>query len=90
LFCGSVRREDGLFENIYGYHDVKRLFRMALECSHDCSILLTGHPATAKTLFLLSLMKLKSSHSIDCSNATRSDVVDFVFEDEETKASSPG
>jgi hypothetical protein len=35
-------------------------------------------------------MKLKSSHSIDCSNATRSDVVDFVFEDEETKASSPG
>jgi hypothetical protein len=80
LFCSSVRREDRLFENIYGYDDVKRLFRMALESDHRCSILLTGPPASAKTLFLQSLMKLKSSHFIDCSNATKSGVVDYVFD----------
>ena len=79
LFCNSVRREDCLFENIYGYDDVKRLFRMALESSHDCSILLTGPPASAKTLFLQSLMKQKDSHFIDCSNASKSGVVDYVF-----------
>src|SRR5918996_4834195 len=80
LFHRSVRRDDWLFENIYGYDDVKRLFRMALESIHNCSILLTGPPASAKTLFLQSLMKLKDSHFIDCSNTTKSGVVDYVFD----------
>src|SRR5215204_3875153 len=53
---------------------------MALESNHTCSILLTGPPASAKTLFLQSLMKLKDSYFIDCSNATKSGIVDYVFE----------
>jgi holliday junction DNA helicase RuvB len=80
LFCSSVRREDWLFKNIYGCDDVKRLFILALEANHNSSILLTGPPASAKTLFLQSLMKLKSSHFIDCSNATKSGVVDYIFD----------
>ena len=48
-----------------------RLFGMALESDHSCHVLLTGPPASAKTLFLQSLMKLKDSHFIDCSNATK-------------------
>src|SRR5918998_1508374 len=80
LFHSSVRREDWLFGKIYGYDDVKRLFRMALESNHSCHALLTGPPASAKTLFLQSLMKLKDSHFIDCSNATRSGIVDYVFD----------
>jgi Holliday junction DNA helicase RuvB len=80
LFSHQARRGDSLFDNIYGYDDVKRLFRMALESNHNSSILLTGPPASAKTLFLQSLMKLKDSHFIDCSNATKSGVIDFVFQ----------
>src|SRR5918998_1998093 len=80
LFHSSVRREDWLFGKIYGYDDVKRLFRMALESNHSCHALLTGPPASAKTLFLQSLMKLKDSHFIDCSNATKSGVIDYIFE----------
>jgi Holliday junction DNA helicase RuvB len=80
LFSRSVRREDWLFENIYGYDDVKRLFRMSLESDHECSILLTGPPASAKTLFLQSLMKLRDSHFVDCSSASKSGIVDYVFE----------
>ena len=53
---------------------------MALESDHTCSILLTGPPASAKTLFLQSLMKLKDSYFIDCSNATKSGIVDYIFE----------
>lgn len=53
---------------------------MALESNQDCSILVIGPPASAKTLFLQSLMKLKDSHFIDCSNASKSGVVDYVFE----------
>jgi hypothetical protein len=44
--------EDRLFENIYSYDKVKRLFTMALESIHPTSILLSGPPASAKTLFL--------------------------------------
>src|ERR671922_610341 len=80
LFSPQVKREDRFFADIYGYDNIKKLFRMALESSHTCSILLTGPPASAKTLFLQSLMKLKDSYFIDCSNATKSGIVDYVFE----------
>jgi Holliday junction DNA helicase RuvB len=80
LFSRSARREDWFFENIYGCDDVKRLLRMAVEANHNCPILLTGPPASAKTLFLQSLMKLKDSHFIDCSSASKSGIVDYVFE----------
>jgi Holliday junction DNA helicase RuvB len=74
------REEDKLFEDIYGCGDIKKLFKMALASNHTCSILLTGPPASAKTLFLQSLMNLKDSYFIDCSNATKSGIVDYVFE----------
>jgi len=80
LFSHSVRKEDKLFVDIYGCDDIKKLFRMALESDHTCSILLTGTPASAKTLFLQSLMKLKDSHFIDCSSASKSGLVDYVFQ----------
>jgi holliday junction DNA helicase RuvB len=80
LFSPLVKREDKLFADIYGCDDIKKLFRMALESSHTCFILLIGHPASAKTLFLQSLMKLKDSYFIDCSNATKSGIVDYIFE----------
>src|SRR5918912_4050023 len=80
LFSPSDKREDKLFADIYGCDDIKKLFRMALESIHTCSILLTGPPASAKTLFLQSLLKLKDSYFIDCSNATKSGIVDYVFE----------
>jgi holliday junction DNA helicase RuvB len=53
---------------------------MALESNHTCSILLRGPPASAKTLFLQSLTKLMDSYFIDCGNATKSGIVDYVFE----------
>ena len=80
LFSHSDRREDKLFADVYGCHDIKKLFRLSLESNHTCSILLTGPPTSAKTLFLQSLMKLKDSYFIDCSNATKSGIVDYVFE----------
>jgi holliday junction DNA helicase RuvB len=70
-----------LFDDIYGYDNIKRLFRMALESSHGtCSVLLSGPPASAKTLFLQCLIKLNNSYFIDCSNATKSGVVDCIFD----------
>jgi hypothetical protein len=48
-----------LFDDIYGYDNIKRLFRMALDTTiHPTFILLSGPPASAKTLFLQSLIKV--------------------------------
>ena len=65
LFSHSVKGEDKFFGNIYGCDDIKKLFKMALDSKDASSILLTGPPASAKTLFLQSLMKLKDSHFIE-------------------------
>jgi Holliday junction DNA helicase RuvB len=79
LFSHSVKGEDKFFGNIYGCDDIKKLFKMALDSKDASSILLTGPPASAKTLFLQCLMKLKESHFIDCSSASKSGIVDYVF-----------
>jgi holliday junction DNA helicase RuvB len=79
LFSHRVKREDRLFVNVYGCEDIKRLFGMTLASNDSCSILLTGSPASAKTLFLQCLMKLRDSHFIDCSSASKSGIVDYIF-----------
>ncbi|HEY9386447.1 MAG TPA: hypothetical protein VIP70_05370 [Nitrososphaeraceae archaeon] len=54
---------------------------MALESPHHTSILLSGPPASsAKTLFVQCLMKLHNFYFIDCSNATKSRVIDYIFD----------
>jgi Holliday junction DNA helicase RuvB len=79
-FTQYHHQRKGLFDDIYGYDNIKRLFRMALESTYPYSILLSGPPASAKTLFLQCLMKLHNSYFIDCSNATKSGVVDCIFD----------
>jgi replication-associated recombination protein RarA len=80
LLFRQAGRYDGLFRNIYGCDNIKRLLMMTLESNHASSILLAGPPASAKTLFLQSLMKLKDSHFIDCNGATKSGIVDYIFD----------
>src|SRR5438093_7444364 len=59
-------KTDPLFKDIIGYNDVKRLFRMGLDSDEQSHILLSGPPASAKTMFLESLRKLKSSYFSSC------------------------
>jgi Holliday junction DNA helicase RuvB len=80
LFSRPVHRDDKLFTDNYGCDAIKKLFGMALESNDTCSILLTGPPSSAKTLFLQCLMKLKDSHFIDCSSASKSGIVEYIFE----------
>jgi hypothetical protein len=58
-------RTSPLFNGIIGYNDVKRLCRMALDSDEQTHILLSGPPASAKTMFLESLSKLKGSYFVD-------------------------
>jgi len=74
-------REDRPFELIVGYDDIKRLFRMALESESRTHILLVGPPASAKTMFLTSLLQfLEKAYFIDGGNSTKAGVIDYLFE----------
>jgi len=74
-------RNEGLFEEIVGYDHIKKLFRMALDSESRAHILLAGPPASAKTMFLTSLLHfLKNVYFIDGGNSTKAGVIQYLFE----------
>ena len=44
--------KDRIFEDVVGYDDIKKVFRMALKADEPIHVLLVGPPASAKTIFL--------------------------------------
>jgi holliday junction DNA helicase RuvB len=68
-----------LFNDIIGYDDIKRLFRLALDSDEQTHILVSGPPASAKTMFLESLRKLKTSYFVDGAGTTKSGLIDCLF-----------
>jgi Holliday junction DNA helicase RuvB len=75
----TIQRK-GLFEEIIGYGHIKRLFTMALESDSPVHILLVGPPASAKTMFLTSLMRhLKHSYFADDGNSSKAGMVDYLL-----------
>lgn len=80
LLFAKVRSTDSFFQDIVGHVDVKKLFRMSLDSKEPVSILLSGPPASAKTMFLESLMKLDRSYFIDGGNTSKAGMIDYIFE----------
>src|SRR5262249_51953890 len=73
--------DNGPFEDIVGYEDIKQLFRMALESGSRTHILLLGPPASAKTIFLTSLLHfLKNAYFVGGGNTTGAGMIDYLFE----------
>ena len=70
-----------LFNNIVGYNDVKKLFRMSLSSEKPVHVLLVGPPASAKTLFMLECFKLERSFFTLGSHSTKSGMIDYLFKD---------
>jgi Holliday junction DNA helicase RuvB len=70
---------DQLFNNIVGYNDVKKLFRLSLSSERPVHILLVGPPASAKTLFMLDCIKLERSFFTLGSHSTKSGMIDYLF-----------
>ena len=74
--------KDELFEDIIGYDDIKRLFRMAINADDPVHILLIGPPASAKTVFMRTLTKLQNSYFTDGGNSTKAGMIDYIFNNE--------
>jgi DNA replicative helicase MCM subunit Mcm2 (Cdc46/Mcm family) len=69
-----------LFDDIYGFQDVKDLFEMAIHAERPVHLLLCGPPASAKSLFMRSLTKLEWSYYVVGSSSTKSGIFDYMFE----------
>jgi MoxR-like ATPase len=69
-----------LFEEIWGFSDIKLLFRRAITSEKQIHILLVGPPASAKSLFVQNLMKLEDSFFTLGSQSTKAGMIEALFE----------
>jgi len=68
-----------LFDSIVGYPDVKTLIRYALEAEKPAHLLLSGPPASAKTMFLLELRRLPYSYYALATTLTAAGLTGILF-----------
>jgi replication-associated recombination protein RarA len=73
-------QNESYFVEIIGYDHIKRLFRNVLDSDSAIHVLLVGRPASAKTMFLTSLMQLKNSYFADGTNSTKAGMIDYILE----------
>ena len=74
-------KEDNFFEYIIGYQDVKRFLRMSINTEEPVHILLIGPPASAKTMFIKSMMmKLNNLYFTDGGNTTKAGMLEYIFD----------
>ena len=83
ILLSKITKTDNnrLFEELIGYDHIKSLFRMALESDLAIHILLVGPPASAKTIFLTSLIhQINNSYFADGTNSSKAGMIDYMFE----------
>ena len=66
-------------DSIVGYPGVKILLRHALEAEKPAHLLLSGPPASAKTMFLLELRRLPQSYYALAATPTAAGLADVLF-----------
>lgn len=72
--------EKVLFNEVYGYDDLKRLLSRMLASKESVSGVLVGPPASGKTMFLLAIQQdMKDVLYIDATNASGAGIVDKLF-----------
>lgn len=69
-----------LFDIIIGYDNAKAILHLALDAPRPVHALLYGPPATAKTLFLSELSRLRPSRMALGGTTSKAGVVDFVLQ----------
>jgi len=68
-----------LFDSIVGHSHIKTVIRYALEAAKPAHLLLSGPPASAKTMFLLELRRLPQSYYALATTLTAAGLADILF-----------
>ena len=70
---------DNFFDYIIGYNDVKKFLKMSINTEEPVHTLLIGPPASAKTMFIKSMMmKLDNSYFTDGGNSTKTGMLELT------------
>jgi Holliday junction DNA helicase RuvB len=78
--------EERFFSNIVGYSDIKKLMMRSIISKEPSHILLTGPPASSKTIFLLEMDKgLDHAYFIDGVSSSGAGMVDYLFDHQSIK-----
>jgi replication-associated recombination protein RarA len=81
----SYKQKQTPFGDIVGHEDLKKLFTKCLVMKEGCNLLLSGPPASSKTIFLLSIQKeVQNTCFIDAANASGPGLVDYLFDRPDT------
>lgn len=76
----TVSQEEKFFREVVGYPELKRLFMKSIISREPVHILLTGPPASSKSLFLLKLGEgLDNAYFIDAVGASGPGMVEYMF-----------
>ena len=79
----TVPPEEKFFQEVVGYPELKRLFMKSVVSKDPVHILLTGPPASSKSLFLLKLVEgLDNAYFIDAVGASGPGMVEYMFRNE--------
>jgi Holliday junction DNA helicase RuvB len=79
----TVSPEEKFFQEVVGYPELKRLFMKSIISKEPVHILLTGPPASSKSLFLLKLGEgLDNAYFIDAVGASGPGMVEYMFKNE--------
>src|SRR6478672_2195816 len=79
----NIRLEEKFFFDIVGYSDIKKLFMKSIVSKEPVHILLTGPPASSKTVFLLEMAEeLNDAYYLDSVGASGPGMVGHLFEND--------
>ena len=82
----SYRQKQTPFDDVVGHDDLKKLLTKCIAMTEGCNILLSGPPASSKTVFLLSIQKeVSNACFIDAANASGPGLVDYLFDNPDTQ-----
>ena len=82
----SYNQKQKLFYDVIGYEDLKGLLTKCLTIKDSCNVLLSGPPASSKTIFLMSIQKeISNACFIDAANASGPGLVDYLFDNPDTQ-----
>jgi Holliday junction resolvasome RuvABC ATP-dependent DNA helicase subunit len=82
-----IPAEERFFDSIVGYSDLKKLLMKAIVSKEQIHILLTGPPATSKTVFLLEMHRgIKNNvYFVDGTSTSGAGMIDFLFDNPNTE-----
>jgi len=75
----AIEVPEDIFDTVIGYDDVKKLFLMSLKAEKPTHILLVGPPASAKTVMLLEISRLKDAFYLLGGSTTKVGLIDQLF-----------